>query len=129
MKQQIFCFLIVGTIGFIVDGGGVWLLTSLTTVSPIIARVPAMSIAIIVTFCLNRSLTFRAHHQSIFKSFIAYLSANAVSQGFNFMLYSLLLLMSAFLYDTPVVALAISSIAAMSLSFVFSKYWVFKAYE
>lgn len=127
MKQQLLWFLIVGTIGFIVDAGITHILAKEIGFYPIIARVPAIAIAVIVTFLLNKIFTFKAGNQNWAKAFGAYITAQAASQAVNFMIYTLLIWSSAAMQNQPAIAVAIGSIAAMSLTFILSKFWVFKA--
>lgn len=126
MKKQILWFLVVGSIGFIIDGGGLFILTSFFDWSPIYARVISMPLAIIATFVLNRSLTFKDKSKALGRSFATYVTANAVSQGINFGLYTALVLSVSSLYEVPMIALVMSSAVAMVFSFLLSKYWVFK---
>lgn len=126
MKQQLIWFLIVGTIGFIVDAGITHILAKEIGFYPIIARVPAIAIAVIVTFLLNKILTFKAKDQDWVKAFSAYVTTQAASQTVNFLIYTILIWSSLFMQDQPAIAVAIGSIAAMGLTFILSKFWVFK---
>ena len=127
MRRQFLWFLVVGTIGFIIDAGLTYALTSLLGFHPVAARIPAIMIAVLVTFLLNKYLTFQAQEQSFAKSFAAYIASNAAAQGFNFSIYSALVLLIPAFTANPVAAVAAGSISAMALSFTLSKYWVFKA--
>lgn len=127
MKQQIFWFLIVGTIGFIVDAGLTHILAKEIGFYPVIARIPAIALAIIVTFLLNKTLTFKNKNQDWIKAFGAYIATQGASQTVNFVIYSILVWFSPLMQNQPAIAVAIGSIAAMTLTFILSKFWVFKA--
>lgn len=128
-QQQMLWFLVVGSIGFMIDGGGLFVLTEFFDWSPITARVVSMPLAILVTFLMNRYLTFKAKNLPWVRAVVTYITANAVSQGINFGLYTLLVLAFAVLYQEPMVALVMSSAVAMVFSFLLSKYWVFKQHD
>ncbi len=57
MNTEFLRFVGVGVVGFVVDGGGTWLLTRLG-MPPIEARIAPLLTAIVVTWLLNRSVTF-----------------------------------------------------------------------
>lgn len=122
-------FILVGGIGFIIDAGGLYVMTLLTDWNEIIQRIPFFIVALLSTFALNSAFTFQNHTQNLFRSFCAYLSTNAVSQGFNFAIYSVLVLFIPFFTAQPVAAVFIGSAAAASVTYMLSKYWVFKAHR
>ncbi len=126
MKRELLFFLIAGAVGFMIDAGGVFILTHLADWHPIPARLPSFLIALTVTFFLNRYLTFKASDVSFKRGAIKYISANAVSQSINFGIYSVLILVSKFFYNVPILALVVGSGVAMVFSFTLAKFWVFK---
>lgn len=126
IRHQTLWFVIVGSIGFIVDAGLTQGLSYLL-LHPIAARIPAIGIAVFVTFLLNRKYTFQAENTSFIRGLCDYVAANIISQGFNFGLYSLLVMQFAVFAFYPFAAVMIGSLAAMGVSFALSKYWVFRA--
>jgi len=127
MKKQIMYFSAVGFVGFLIDAGGVFLLMRLTDLSPVLARIPSFACALLVMFALNRKFTFaEALDPNIIKAFGKYLSANALSQALNFSIYTTLVLTFALLHEHPILAVSIASTSVMSLTFLLSKYWVFR---
>ena len=131
MKKQLFYFLIVGSIGFIIDAGGVFLLSHMLDFSPILIRIPPFICAIFVTFYLNWKYTFStasgAEHIGLAKAVVKYMSANAASQGLNFAIYTGLVMGFSIFYNAPYLAVTLGSLSVMFLSFALSKYWIFKA--
>lgn len=130
MKREVFFFLVAGGFGFLVDAGGVFVLTHLYDLPPIIARAPCFMAAILTTFVLNRTLTFQ-HGRSLplLKSFVKYMSANGLGQGGNFAIYTALVSSSAFFRTFPVLAVGIGSAIAAFFSFFMFKYIVFKPHD
>ena len=126
MKQQLIWFLIVATIGFIVDASLTHILTKHAGFYPVFARIPAIALAVIATFFLNKILTFKSKGEDILKAFGAYVTAQGLSQALNFTVFSLLVWFSPFMQHNPALAVAIGSVLAMGLTFVLSKFWVFK---
>lgn len=127
IKREVGFFLIAGGTGFMIDAGGVYVFSHLFDVHPVIARVPSFLTAIMVTFFINRTLTFaHARHAPIGKAFMKYISANGLSQGVNFVVYTSLVTFMSFFHHFPVFAVAAGSAIAAVISFLMFKYIVFK---
>ena len=80
-------FVVVGGIGFVVDGGGTWLLARVG-VPPLLARVPPLLTAIVVTWLLNRTLTFAVDKPGSRAELMRYATVALSSAAMNFLLYS-----------------------------------------
>ena len=123
LKESVFArFFTVGTIGFLTDGGILQVGISLAHLSPLVARIPSFSIAVIVTWWLNRDFTFRTPEKSFRESFPSYLLSNAVGLAINFGVYAAAVLM----HFMPFLALAVASIVAMFFNFAMAKLVIFK---
>ncbi|TCV88133.1 GtrA family protein [Sulfurirhabdus autotrophica] len=118
--QQFFRFIAVGSIGFAVDAGIVFLLVYYG-ISPILARFPAIASAVAVTWLLNRQLTFRVNAPKSHAEAMRYVAVAFLSAGLNFALYSVLVLSSM----RPVLAVGLSTFVLMFFSFVSYKRFVF----
>ncbi len=121
MKSELARFVVVGTLGFVVDGGGTWLLTSLG-VSPLVARVPAIAAAMTTTWLLNRSVTFRVDKPRSAAEFSRYLAVALSSAFLNYLLYTALVLAGV----VPVIAVALATIALLLGSFLAYRRVVFR---
>lgn len=110
--RRLLRFVVVGTVGFAIDAGLVWMLTKYGF-SPFIARVPAISVAIVVTWILNRTHTFQVTRPKTTSEALRYALVALASAGLNFMLYSSLVLIGV----PPVLAVALATGALMFLSF------------
>lgn len=127
LSREIILFLMIGAAGFVVDAGGVHILTRYADFHPIIARLPGFAAAICVTFFLHDRLTFNgSRSKALVPAFIHYIAANILSQSTNFALYSVLVWGVSFFRDFPEAAVAVGSIVAAALSFTLYKKVVFK---
>lgn len=115
-------FLVVGTIGFLVDGGLLQAGIYFFHLSPLWARAPSFSVAVLVTWYLNRNFTFRTPEKKFSESFPAYLASNALGVSLNLAIYSLCVLWNLW----PLPALAIASVAALFFNFAMARFVVFR---
>jgi putative flippase GtrA len=106
-------FLVSGTAGFLTDLG---LLTVLTAagVGPLAARVPAVFIAVTVTWLFNRRLTFAVEQPPSLAEYGRYLAVSGLSVAVNYLVYASLVLGGIM----PQVALAGGSAVAMVVSYL-----------
>ncbi len=89
---QILRFGVVGGVGFVVDGGLLWLLVSLE-VNPYLARALSFPVAVVVTWVLNRNWTFRAHRDaSRTGQFRRYFGVQVVGSLSNYLVYSVFIM-------------------------------------
>ena len=121
MSRQFLLFVCVGIAGFLVDAGTVFGLTALG-VSPLVARLPALVLAIVTTWLLNRRITFDIEKPSTAAEFTRYFGVATVSAILNFAVYSLLVMSGL----APVISVAIATLALMAFSFFGYKIFAFK---
>jgi len=119
-------YCIVGVAGFCTDGGLLQLGIHLFGLGVIVARVPSFTVAVLVTWYLNRGFTFRMQSKSFQKSFPTYIAANAVGLAINFGTYSAGVLFSPFLAQYPLIPLAVGAGIGMVFNF-FAARWIFRA--
>ena len=119
-------FLLVGGLGFLVDLG--LTLALAPVLGAFAARPPAIAIAVLATFALNRSLTFRAGGGRVRAQLPRYLAACAASQALNYAVYSVVLALAG---TRPPVMVALAAVAgsaaAAGLTFLLAKKWAFAA--
>lgn len=127
---QIGAFSVVGAIGFAVDAGLTLLFVAVGGFSGYAARVPAMILAVVVTWLLNRIWTFRSNDPRLLREFARYGLANVFTALFNLAIYTLVLwgvsragveLSSGAI----MAALVAGSGAAAVANFILSKYFSF----
>lgn len=108
-------FLIVGTVGFIVDAGvlkGILIMGG----DPILARAISLPIALCVTFVFNKFFAFENETKdNITKQFAQYIGVSFVGITVNFTVYSGL---TYFFEILPLISLTIASIVAMGVNFL-----------
>ena len=85
---QLLRFGAVGGVGFVVDGGLLWLLIGLDF-NPFLARALSFPVAVVVTWALNRNWTFRATRDTSSKGqFRRYFGVQIVGSLTNYLIYS-----------------------------------------
>jgi putative flippase GtrA len=120
--QRALRFCVVGTTGLILDGGLLKLMI-LGSINPIVARSGSASIAIVLTFLLNKTWTFAEPTESSTpRLFRAYLRVQGLGFLCNLMVFAIILAM----IPSPIVALIISSGAAMVVNYLGLRFWAFR---
>lgn len=120
-------FGLVGAVGFAVDGGLLQLLVSLGGWGPIAARGLSFPAAVLATWWLNRSITFRGQDGGgLLRSLVRYLAVSLVGTGVNFGIYTSLVLASATLAAHPLAPFAIASGIALVFNYLGSKHFAFR---
>ncbi len=121
-------FVVIGAIGFAVDGGILTLLNSFFGLDLLSARLGSFSVAVTVTWYLNRQHTFPGQKdKQILREWTRYLVVNGVGALLNLTIFFWLLFRFEALTTVPLVPLAIASIVAMFFNFFGSKYIAFRA--
>lgn len=113
--KKLIRFALVGTAGFAVDAGVLWLLLEITPLGAFISRIFAIALAMLTTWMLNRAFTFGASKRTIVAEGFRYGSVGIVSALVNYGIYAGLLLSIPAL--NPFFALVLASLAAMMFSF------------
>ncbi len=120
-------FAISGTVGFAVDAGIVFVLTTILGLSPIPAQIVAFSIAVTATWLINRNWTFAGMaSERWLREWMHYVVANSFGALVNNGVYIVLVLWKTAFYKTPVLAVAVGSIAGMVFNFLASKLFIFR---
>lgn len=124
---EIVRFGISGTAGFIVDAGLVYLCTNLFDLGPLVAQVIAFSVAVTVTWLINRHWTFAAHASDRWlREWTHYVAANSVGALVINGIYAILVIESAFFSQIPALAVASGSLAGMLFNYSLSKRFIFR---
>ncbi|MCG3269067.1 GtrA family protein [Yoonia sp. I 8.24] len=81
-------FGVVGAVGFVVDGGALWIFLS-SGLNPYIARALSFPLAVVVTWGLNRVWTFgSAGRSGKRRQFNRYLAVQLVGTAINYCVYT-----------------------------------------
>ncbi|MFZ1681602.1 MAG: GtrA family protein [Rhizobiaceae bacterium] len=108
-------FAMVGAIGFLVDALVLALLLAATPLGPFLSRIVSIGLAMATTWLLNRALTFGPSGRGTVEEGARYGLVALSVAGFNWLLYSALVV--ALPAIGPLTALALASAAAMLLSY------------
>lgn len=123
-------FLVIGTIGFVVDAGTLKLLVAFAHIDLYSGRLVSYLTAATGNWLLNRHFTFRqAREQSPFMQWVKYLGANGIGFAVNYATYAALITYVAVAKAHPVIGVAAGSIAGLSFNFTVNKFWVFRAHS
>lgn len=122
---QIFRFVVVGTIGFVLNAAMVEILAR--ACGPLYAQLIAFPAVATVTWYLNRRYTFGASNKPITHEWMSYILANTLGWVANNGVYVLLVLHVALAFRHPSIAVAAGSLAGMVFNFSISRVAVFKS--
>jgi putative flippase GtrA len=128
--SEIFHFGLAGIAGFLVDAGIVAILSRKLEADPVVAQGIAFTIAVTVTWLINRNWTFSKNaSERWLNEWTRYVAANSVGAIVNNGVYVFLVLCVSEFSKEPVFAVAAGSIAGMGFNFASSKLIVFKIYN
>lgn len=116
-------FFLAGGGGFVIDAGLTHLLI-LAGLSPFAARVPAIMLAMIFTWWINRQRTFGKSDRSLVAEGFRYWAVGITSALVSYAVYSALIYRAPMLQ--PVVAVICGSAAAMGYSYFGYSRFVFR---
>jgi putative flippase GtrA len=129
MKKTIFelvKFGFVGIVGFLVDA--VIVLFLYKHVGVYGARIISFTCAVVTTWLLNRTFTFKGHRHAsgLRNEFIKYFLSMCVGGGANLLCYSLIVSLGSSDSQDILIATAIGSVFGMVFNFTLSKIFIFK---
>ncbi len=120
-------FVVVGAIGFFVDGGILTLLHSLFDFSLLHARLVSFAVAVTVTWYLNRRHTFAASKDvQAMHEWGRYAVVNGIGAALNLGIFLWLVYRFSVLASWPIVPLAIAASVALIFNFFASRHLVFR---
>lgn len=109
-------FVLAGGAGFVADAAALWLLMHATPLGPLSARVLSIAFALCVTWQINRNLTFTPSSRGMAQEGARYGGVGIATSVVNYLVYCAALLALPGL--PPLIALALASLVAMTLSFL-----------
>lgn len=123
---RLFKFLFVGGIGFFVDAG--LLLVAIPIAGHYGGRVISFGIAVLVTWALNRSITFRDRQTAGWGGeLVRYVGSQSLGAMTNLAVYSVCISLSLWMYANPVAALAFGSAAGLVVNYSLAHWVVFRS--
>ena len=120
-------FVVVGCIGFIVDGGILTVLNSVYDIDLLRARMVSFSVAVTITWLLNRRRTFadRKDHRVV-REWVRYAAVNGLGALLNLGIFFWLLHQFSVLANAPLIPLAIAASIALVFNFLASRQIAFR---
>lgn len=108
-------FVVAGASGFLTDAGVLHLLITYTTVGPYLARGLSIALAMMVTWQINRRMTFGNSGRSGLDEGVRYTFVGLLGAVLNYAVYASLIYTIPVIQ--PVAALIAASLAAMAFSY------------
>lgn len=125
-RQRFLIYLMVGSLGFIVDAGLVAVQVHVLGIDPYVARGPSFAAAVTVTWMLNRAHTFKGlERHSVGKSYRRYVLAQVVGGLTNLAIYALAIANIPICAKYPVAAVAIASGFGLVVNYALARLFVF----
>ena len=124
LAGQLARFLVVGAIGFIIDGGLLNLLVW-QGINPYLARAISFPPAVTTTWYLNRIWAFAARAHGPRRQYLRYLAVQIVGACGNYLIYALILFVVPHTVDGVLAAFAVGSAGGLLINFVGARMFVF----
>lgn len=118
LRTQAFRFLVVGGCGFLTDAAVLSIAHHGAGLAALPARAISFSVAVLVTWLLNRQWSFGVSVPATLAEFARYLSVQSVGLAINFGAYSVCVAGFPPPIGEPLVALAVGSALAMGFNFL-----------
>lgn len=126
IRTEFLFFGLSGLVGFIIDAGVVYFLTHFARWEPVPAQLVAFSVAVTITWLINRKITFaQATNAHLLAEWWRYVAANSAGAFIANAVYVTLVLNLVRCSEQPVLALAAGSLAGLLVNFLASRSWVF----
>lgn len=120
---RIWRFALIGGVGFVIDVMALALLLAVTPLGPFAARLVSIGLALLVTWQLNRHVTFGPSGRRMVAEGARYGGIGIATSVLNYAVYSVALLVVPAL--PPLAALVVGSAVAMAFSFLGYSRFVF----
>jgi putative flippase GtrA len=117
-------FLVSGGTAFLVDALVLTLLTAVVGLHPILARVAAIAVAMVAGWLMHRTFTFRVAARPSLPEFLRYAGVAWTAAAVNYGVFVLIVL--AYATIEPLVALVVSSAAAMAFAYIGMRFAAFR---
>ena len=117
-------FIAAGVAALATDAAVLMLLTDGLGLSPFIARIFSISIAMVASWLINRTLTFAVTASPTFAEFGRFAMVSWLAQAVNYAIFAAVLLLRPETH--PVAALIAASLVAMFVSYVGFRFGVFR---
>lgn len=117
-------FVLAGTVALLIDAVILWILTDRAGVSPYLARLPSISVAMIASWQINRRVTFAMATPATISEFCKFAAVSWVAQAVNYAVFAGILIARP--QTWPVAALIAASAVAMFFAYGGFRFGVFR---
>jgi putative flippase GtrA len=117
-------FVLAGSIAFVVDSGVLMLLSQGLGMPALVARILAISLAMIVSWLINRTITFPTSAAPSVAEFARFAAVAWSAAAINYLVFAGLVMSLPKIH--PVAAVAIASLVAMVGSYAGMRFGVFR---
>lgn len=126
LNAELLRFLVVGAVGFVIDGGVLTVLMS-QKVDAFSSRLVSFPCAVSVTWILNRYWTFSPNPDlSKKQEYFAYFTIQLIGALINLSIFFALMRAVASFADIPLIPLAIGALVSFLFTYLSSKMFLFK---
>lgn len=126
MRRELTGFAIAGGTGFLVDAGVLYAALA-CGLGPFWGRALSYICAIVTTWLINRTITFRPPEgRSVWLEFMHYLASTSVGAVANYGVYSAAILLLPRAAWAPLLAVCAGVGVGMVFNFVGAKFWVYR---
>ena len=125
-SSRVFRYLIIGGVGFAIDGGILSLLVNGVGLGPFVSRVPSFLTAVTVTWWFNRKHTFGGldrHSPGV--QYSRYIFAQICGALANLAVYAAAIAAFAVCARFPITALALGAVAGLVVNYILVRVFVF----
>nr|WP_274706957.1 GtrA family protein [Allorhizobium sonneratiae] len=116
-------FGVSGLLAFAVDAAVLELLTRQAHLSPYLARIPSVGLAMVAGWLANRRFSFKVKTRPSLTEFIRYAAASSLGVAINYAVFSALI---RFIGLIPLEALVAASAIAAGVSYVGYRFFAFR---
>lgn len=127
-QSRICRFAVIGSIGFAIEAAVLTVISTQSRFDVIYGRLLSFPMAVIVTWFLNRKLTFKSDTAPLAES-IRYFSAQSFGALVNLGLFYMLVASFGFMAQFPILPLSFAAAAGLIVNYLTSRAWVFKYHE
>ena len=128
LTGQIFRFIAVGGVGFVIDGGMLFWLTA-NGIDAYIARAISFPMAVVATWWLNRKWTFRAANAASRNGqFRRYFGVQVIGSLTNYTIYAIVITLFGRAQPTILAGFVLGSALGSAFNFAGARYYAFRAH-
>jgi putative flippase GtrA len=117
-------FVLAGTLAFAVDVSVLHVLDEIMGISPLLARPFSIMTAMVVSWYINRTITFAMESRPSISEFLQFAAVVWFAQAVNYLIFAAIMLARP---DTPnPLAVALASLVSMCVSYMGYRFGVFR---